>query len=112
MPEPNIPLLAWRGLRYMTKKDVLCACKSCGHRYSLGPEFANTLARELGLGSRVERGGMRIQHAGNKMTPGFGQLAMTGSGLELDRQNRHLSEVMRLVACNRCGSPDVLLAKQ
>jgi hypothetical protein len=111
LPGPDVPLNKWRGLKYMSRGDVSCACNPCGNRYTVPPEIANTLAQEQGLGARLQRWGIRTQHMGNQMTPGFGQLAMTGSGLEMDRQNRALGGIMGLVACPRCGSSDILLGK-
>lgn len=108
-PQATVPLLEWRGLRRMSKTPVACACRGCGHLWTVAPEIANTVAAEQGVGSRLARAGTRQQNLGAQMSGASGRAI--ASGLQADRDARNLANVYRLVACPRCGGADVLLGK-
>ncbi len=94
----------------MTRRaSVFAYCRACGHDWPLDSGVANTIADELGLSGRLRRRGTSMERWGATYTP-------LASGRRIPRTTRRigcswaLATVLRMAACPRCRSLDVLLA--
>lgn len=106
----GVRLLEWKGINKMTRRSAVEAhCNTCENSWSLDAAVANTIARELGLGGRLQRRGTAMEQFGATFTP-FSSGRRIAAGNERDRQESQLVALFRLAACPACGGTDVLLA--
>lgn len=106
------PLAQWRGMGKMTRNHaVFAACRRCGNQWRLDSKVSNTIAQEQGLGSRLQKTGLKLEQTGATFTLGASGRRIA-AGNELDRANTALANLYSLAACPSCGSWDVLLSKE
>lgn len=106
-----LPLDQWKGMSRMTRAQTVPAfCKTCGHDWALDSTVSNTIAQELGLAGRLQRGGTAMEQFGATFTPGASGRRIA-AGNERQRMDNELVMLFTLAACPSCRGTDILLAK-